>query len=68
MLAWVKEADRWRGSEGPFVVHVAPKGDGRWSWAVHADATPNPTATGTAASLGAAKTACEQFVRRSGRV
>lgn len=69
MLAWTKEpANAWKGVEGPFVAHVSPKGDGRWDWKVFADAGPNPTATGVRPSLGAAKTACENFVQRSGRV
>jgi hypothetical protein len=68
MLAWTKQANGWTGTEGPFVVNVAPKGDGRWNWEVFADGSPNPTASGIGSSLGAAKTAGEQFVKRSGRV
>jgi hypothetical protein len=30
------------------------------------DGTRNPVATGVASSAGAARTACEQFARRSG--
>lgn len=68
MLAWKKDGPGWKGNEGPFVAQAAPKGDGRWNWSVFADAAPNPTATGVASSAGAAKTACENFVKRSGRV
>lgn len=69
MLAWTKQRDSsLKGSEGPFVAHVVPKADGRWDWKIFVDDTPNPTATGVRASLGAAKTACEEFVKRSGRV
>jgi hypothetical protein len=69
MLAWTKQpADAVRAAAGPFVANVSPKGDGRWNWAVYADGSANATATGIASSLGAAKTACEQFVKRSGRV
>jgi len=68
MVTWKKQGDAWRGTEGPFVADVSSKPDGRWDWKVFADAAPNPTAVGVRASLGAAKTACEQFVKRSGRV
>jgi hypothetical protein len=68
MLAWKKQANGWTAAEGPFVVKVVPKGDGRWNWEVFADGVENPTATGIGSSVGAAKTACEQFVKRSGRV
>jgi hypothetical protein len=50
----------------PFTMKVDPKGDGRWNWQVLKDATRHPVATGIASSAGAAKTACEQFVKRSG--
>jgi hypothetical protein len=68
MLAWTKLAVGWSGVEGPFQVKVGAKGDGRWNWEIFADGGRNPVATGISASLGAAKTACEQFVKRSGRV
>lgn len=68
MVAWTKQANGWKGVAGPFAVKAIPKGDGRWNWEVVADGATNPTATGVASSLGAAKTACEQFVKRSGRV
>ena len=68
-MTWTKEAkDHWSARVGPFLVKVAPKGDGRWAWQVFRDSAPNPTATGIRASLGAAKTATEQFVKRSGLV
>jgi hypothetical protein len=68
MISWKRQATTWRGAEGPFVVNVSPKGDGRWNWEIFADEGPNPTATGIGNSLGAAKNATEQFVKRSGRV
>ena len=68
MLAWVKQANGFSSRGGPFVVKIAPKGDGRWNWEVYADGTLNAMATGIASSLGAAKNACEQLVKRSGRV
>jgi hypothetical protein len=67
-MRWTKQGNGWNATEGPFAVKAAPKGDGRWDWAVFADGADNPTATGVAASAGAAKTACENFVKRSGRV
>lgn len=68
MLRWTKKDAGWIATLDPFVVSATPKGDGRWNWAVHADGSPNPQATGIGASAGAAKTACEQYVKRSGRV
>lgn len=69
MLAWTKKPDNsLKGSAGPFVAHVVPKADGRWDWKIFVDETTNPAAVGVRASLGAAKTACEEFVKRSGRV
>ncbi len=69
MLVWKKQADNsLKATAGPFVAHVIPKPDGRWDWNIHVDAGTNPTATGVRSSAGAAKTACENFVQRSGRV
>lgn len=68
MLDWKKQGDGFRAAVGPFVATAIPKGDGRWSWAVHADGADNPQATGIGSSAGAAKTAADQYVRRSGRV
>jgi hypothetical protein len=68
-MAWKKAAgDRWSDRVGPFELKVEPKGDGRWAWQVFKDSAPNPAATGVAASLGAAKTVTEQYVKRSGLV
>lgn len=55
-----------RCQAGPFVLVVEPKGDGRWTWQVFKDGTVNAVATGIGASLGAARTAAEQFAKRSG--
>lgn len=68
-VTWKKsERDVLTAEVGPFSVKVQPKGDGRWTWEVRDRDKPNPMATGVGASLGAAKTAAEQFVVRSGRV
>jgi hypothetical protein len=68
-VKWTKNpGDAWLGLVGPFSMNVQPKGDGRWSWAVFTGESANPTATGVAASLGAAKTATEQFAKRSGLI
>lgn len=67
-MRWVQQKTGWNAAEGPFAVKVTPKGDGRWDWAVFADGGSNATATGVAASAGAAKTAADNFVKRSGRV
>ena len=53
---------------GPFVVKITPKGDGRFGWQIFTGDAHNPTATGIANSLGAAKTTTEQFVKRSGLI
>jgi hypothetical protein len=63
-----KPGDLWSSAAGPFALKVEPKGDGRWGWQIFVDSSSNPSAAGVAASLGAAKTATEQFVKRSGRV
>jgi hypothetical protein len=65
---WNKTRDDWTATQGPFALRVSPKGDGRWNWQIVRDNKPNPEATGVASSLGAAKTAAEQFVKRSGLV
>jgi hypothetical protein len=68
-MKWSKAAgDVWSCSAGPFTMKVAPKGDGRWNWHVFTGGSTNPTATGIRPSLGAAKTAAEQFVGRSGQI
>jgi hypothetical protein len=67
-LQWSKAAgDVWSFAVGPFTAKVAPKGDGRWNWQVFQGGA-NPTAQGVASSLGAAKTATENFVKRSGLI
>ena len=68
-MKWTKEpGDRWTARVEPFLLKVEPKGDGRWNWQVFKEPSPNPAATGIAASLGAARTATEQYVKRSGLV
>jgi hypothetical protein len=68
-IRWIqKPGELWSSAAGPFALKVEPKGDGRWSWQVFVDSSSNPSAAGVAASLGAAKTVTEQFVKRSGRV
>lgn len=67
MSMWRKvTGDRWSAVQGPFTLRVEPKGDGRWNWNICRGETPNPEASGVATSLGAAKTATENFVKRSG--
>ena len=51
---------------GPFVIRLEEKPDGRWSWQVFAGTTTSAQASGVVASLGAAKTVTEQYVKRSG--
>jgi len=68
-MSWKKSAgDVWDNETGPFVAKIIPKGDGRWLWTIHSDGKPNHVATGIGNSLGAAKTSCDNFVSRSGRV
>jgi hypothetical protein len=68
-MKWNKATgDVWSTRGGPFSLRVAPKGDGRWNWQVFRGENHNPEASGVASSLGAAKTATEQFVKRSGLV
>jgi hypothetical protein len=68
-LQWSKDAKGHSTSRvGPFRIILEPRGDGRWAWMIFDGEAQNPTATGVAASVGAAKTTVEQFVNRSGRV
>jgi hypothetical protein len=68
MFAWKKKNDGFTVTVGPFVANVMPKGDGRWNWEVFADNARGSQATGVASSIGAAKTAAEMLIKRSGRV
>ena len=64
-LTWTKQAgDVASCTFEPFTLKVSPKGDGRWNWQVF-KGSANAMASGIAASLGAAKNAAEQFVKRS---
>ena len=66
---WTKTGDnRWlcRALEGRFVLKVAPKGDGRWTWEAFAKDADDPMASGIVGSVGAAKNAAEQFLTRAG--
>jgi hypothetical protein len=65
---WTKKYNGFTVTVGPFVANVMPKGDGRWIWEVFADAATGPQASGVASNAGAAKTAAEQLIKRSGRV
>ena len=64
-MKWSKlGTDGWTAREGVLTVAVKPKGDGRWTWDVHKDGTPNPMALGVSSSLGAAKRTAENYVER----
>lgn len=65
---WTKAGDVSTAHVGPFVVTIAPKGDGRWVWTIKTGPNPNPTATGVAQSFGAAQRTAENYVSRSGHV
>jgi hypothetical protein len=69
-IRWTRAGNKpdagWSARIEPFTLDATPKGDGRWNWQVLKDGTRNPVATGVASSVGAAKTACEQFAKRSG--
>lgn len=69
MVTWSKHtSDLIEGSIGPFVAKLSKKGDGRWEWHIFADGADNPLASGVSGNAGAAKTKCDQFIGRSGRV
>ncbi len=69
MVTWSKgTTERVDGAVGPFVIQLTRKGDGRWDWKIFADGKDSPLASGISPTSGAAKTKCEQFVGRSGRV
>lgn len=65
-IRWTKTGEGSTAHAGPFVMKLLPKGDGRWTWTVWKGETPNPAATGVASSQGAARTAAENYVNRSG--
>lgn len=68
-ISWAKGAgDLFTARVGPFALKHWPKGDGRWNWQVFKDDGANPTASGIGSSQGAARTAAENFVKRSGLV
>ena len=67
MFTWTKKGEGFTTTVGPFVTDVMPKGDGRWTWEIFADAARGSQASGIGSSKGAAKTAAEQFIKRSGR-
>ena len=68
-MKWSKNTgDVWTTDAGPYRVTIDPKGDGRWNWTIVNSGKPNPEATGVRPSLGAAKSACELYVKRSGHV
>ena len=62
------KTDQWSAQQGPFTLRVMPKGDGRYTWHIFRENKPNAEASGVASSFGAAKTAAENFVKRSGLV
>jgi hypothetical protein len=68
MFTWVKRQAGVSVAVGPFAANVVPKGDGRWRWEAYADGAEAPQASGIGSSAGAAKTAVEQLIKRSGRV
>lgn len=65
-IRWTKAGDGLTATAGPFVMKVEPKGDGRWNWTIFKGEAVGSTASGIASSAGAAKTAAENFVNRSG--
>ena len=67
-IQWTKAGDESTARAGPFVMKLAPKGDGRWVWTVWRGDTASPAATGVASSAGAARTTAENYVNRSGLV
>lgn len=68
MFDWKKKGNGFTATVGPFVANVMPKGDGRWTWEIFADEATGSQASGVGSSTGAAKTAAEQYIKRSGRV
>jgi hypothetical protein len=68
MFTWRKKVDGFTATVGPFVANVMPKADGRWTWEIFADDARASQASGVGSSKGAAQTAAEQYVKRSGRV
>jgi hypothetical protein len=65
-IRWTKTGEDSTARVGPFVMKLTPKGDGRWVWTIWRGETANPAATGVGSSAGAARTAAENYVNRSG--
>jgi hypothetical protein len=64
-MKWTKTAKGLLLSRvGPLSITIEPMGDGRLRWTILRDGKNGSEAGGVRSSLGAAKTAVEQFVRR----
>jgi hypothetical protein len=67
-MQWTKTAaDEWCCKVPPeacFTLKATLMGDRRWTWEVYTGGNVNPTATGIVSTLGAAKNACEGFIKR----
>jgi hypothetical protein len=67
-MDWTKtDRDQWRCEvppDGRFILKASIMGDRRWTWEVYSGTAVNPMATGIVSSLGAAKNACEGFIKR----
>ena len=61
---WKKSKDGWIGDFNNLKVDVKPKADGRWTWDVYKEGTPNPMASGVASSAGQAKRNSQNFAER----
>ena len=70
-MQWRKDGAGWVCRVAPdtvFTMKVQPKGDGRWNWEVYPRGGDRTIAGGVVSSLGAAKTICENFANRSGKL
>jgi hypothetical protein len=70
-MRWTKDGGGWTCRVEPdaiFTLKVTPKGDGRWDWVVYPQGGDRTIAGGIVNSLGAAKTICENFATRSGKI
>ena len=70
-MQWKKDGAGWVCRVPPeaiFTMKVQPKGDGRWTWEILRQAGDRVIAGGVVTTLGAAKTICENFANRSGKI
>ena len=67
-MEWKKDGkDQWSAKlDTRFTMKTAIMGDGRWLWQIFSGENESPTASGMVNSLGSAKHAMENFLKKKG--